>query len=507
MLSINGVQLNVTSYNNDDFDVCGTCQGCPTTFVSLASAIPAEAQAVEGKNATIIYYRGSTTSAAAAVATAALFSACPALPPPWRTLPGKQISPICSPYESKGSLGFTSTADECLAKAKADGEVNFAVWRGDTNKSCDACALRWRGPAKNWQYSNMSGATSFADYIALPLPAPSGPCEPCPRNPTRDSSITALSLSNGLISASFDTRGLKTLSWLSSRLNVSIENDAFALGLDSAGCVCSSQLAAPRREQLADEQAISFTFTFPSQQLSAQVKYHLPHGATFVTKTIILTDTSAAKAVRVLDSVSAMDGVGLQNHGKHPDATRVVNNVKFFRWADDANHTTSGAFLTAQNHFVDPLTSLSWTMDQNWTSSAGPKALDSVIIGLYDHESTSQLDFAEANALTRVVERFLVAPSAKDSTVKINIAWCENDYQLDIALEQDRNTYKRIIDRAAEMGLTHILFAPRNSDVSSRSNNTDPWGWEQILWFGYGQKLRMGEWKPGDRSPLPLKNC
>ena len=29
-------------------------------------------------------------------------------------------------------------------------------------------------------------------------------------------------------------------------------------------------------------------------------------------------------------------------------------------------------------------------------------------------------------------------------------------------------------------------------------NNTDPWGWEQLLWFGYGQKLRMGEWKPGD---------
>ena len=48
------------------------------------------------------------------------------------------------------------------------------------------------------------------------------------------------------------------------------------------------------------------------------------------------------------------------------------------------------------------------------------------------------------------------------------------------------------------MGITHILFAPRNSDVSSQGNNTDPWGWEQLLWFGYGQKIRMGEWKPGD---------
>jgi hypothetical protein len=70
--------------------------------------------------------------------------------------------------------------------------------------------------------------------------------------------------------------------------------------------------------------------------------------------------------------------------------------------------------------------------------------------------------------------------------------------QLDISLARDRDSYKRIIDRASEMGLTHILFAPQNSDLSSRMNNTDPWGWEQLLWFGYGQKIRMGEWKPGD---------
>ena len=48
----------------------------------------------------------------------------------------------------------------------------------------------------------------------------------------------------------------------------------------------------------------------------------------------------------------------------------------------------------------------------------------------------------------------------------------ENDYQLDISLPEDRESYKRIIDRAAEMGLSHILFAPRNSDVSSMQNNT-----------------------------------
>lgn len=67
----------------------------------------------------------------------------------------------------------------------------------------------------------------------------------------------------------------------------------------------------------------------------------------------------------------------------------------------------------------------------------------------------------EALAVSEAIAHYLVAPSADNETVKINIAWCENDYQLDIANAEDRETYKRIIDRAAEMGLTHILFAPR----------------------------------------------
>lgn len=64
--------------------------------------------------------------------------------------------------------------------------------------------------------------------------------------------------------------------------------------------------------------------------------------------------------------------------------------------------------------------------------------------------------------------------------------------------------YKRIIDRAAAMGLTSLLFAPRNSDVSCAANNTDAWGWEQLLWFGMGQRLRLGEWAPGDALPASL---
>jgi len=291
---------------------------------------------------------------------------------------------------------------------------------------------------------------------------------------------------------------------------VSVGNDAFALGLDKEVCACSASLATPEMQRSAAANAVSFTFASPSQQLSINVTYQLLPGAAFVTKSIALTDTGGANRTREVNSVTAMDGTNLQLGGKASADTRIASNVQFLRWASDpsdpqpASARTFGAFLTAQNMFVKP-PSLAWQPDQNWTTLGGssadggaaPRVLDSALIGLYDG-NTAQLEFAEKAAVTEAVEHFLVAPAQDNVTVKINIAWCENDYQLDIALKEDRETYKRIIDRAAEMGLTHILFAPRNSDVSARQNNTDPWGWEQLLWFGYGQKIRQGLWKPGD---------
>jgi hypothetical protein len=257
-----------------------------------------------------------------------------------------------------------------------------------------------------------------------------------------------------------------------------------------------------------NQAAVSYVFASPSQQLAINVTYELRPGARFISKSIALTDTADTTnatdvaRVRMVNAVSAMDGAVLTSHGQASSETRTSSAVQFLRWADSAGaanlNRTSGAFLTAQNQFVQPSPSLSWTLDQNWTVKNGPRTLDSAIIGLYQSARTSQLESAEAAAVTQAVEHFLVAPSADNATVKINIAWCENDYQLDIALAEDRETYKRIIDRAADFGLTHILFAPQNSDISSRANNTDPWGWEQLLWFGYGQQIRMGQWKPGD---------
>eukprot|EP01052_Picozoa_sp_SAG31_P007709 SAG31_NODE_371_length_16628_cov_3.741943_17_plen_686_part_00 len=538
-LSINGHEMNVTNINNDDHDVCGSCEGCPTAFVGFPSSIPAAALAFEGKDAALVYRppaAGAKRGTSADIWQQQGLPDCPALPSPWRTLVDKQLSPACSPYESQGSLGLTSTAEQCLAQAKASGVLNYAMWSTKT-KSCDVCAIRWRGAAENWKFIDAAGVTSFAWYDVLPPPKPSGLCEPCPPDPstTTGDAATVVTLGNELMQASFGGRGLSSLS--SPTLNVSIGKDEFALGLDRKNCTCSSSLADPAIGHVSSN-VVSFKFSSPAQKLLINVTYELRPQSAFISKTITLTDTSGTNITREVNSVSAMDGVALQSRGGPSVSTRMSQAVQFFRWNDSHAPATRtvGAFLTAQNQFVQP-PSLGWGLDQNWTTldaagGAAARVLDSAIVGLYEG-STSQLELAEAAAVTKVVGEYLVQPSEEDATVKINIAWCENgenrlerrsfadagayrfglplaavccllsavccllsavccllsavcyaaagiDYQLDISLPDDRASYKRIIDRAAEMGITHILFAPRNSDVSSKENNTDPWGWEQL---------------------------
>ena len=232
-ISINSQRLNITNAHADDRDVCGTCQGCPTWFVGLEASIPNKAHAIEGQVADIVYHPPAQAQFEE-VETGDLPD-CPTLPSPWKTLENKQISPACSPSESQGSLGVTATADACLAKARTNGAVNYALWRGDTDKNCEVCAIRWRGPAENYLLSDLSGATSFVWYISLLPPAPSGPCPACPPNPEEPSRGASLAtLSNGHVKASFGARGLASLS--SPTLNVDVINDAFALGLDRRSC-------------------------------------------------------------------------------------------------------------------------------------------------------------------------------------------------------------------------------------------------------------------------------
>ena len=79
---------------------------------------------------------------------------------------------------------------------------------------------------------------------------------------------------------------------------------------------------------------------------------------------------------------------------------------------------------------------------------------------------------AEHAAMQRCVRAAIAAPQ-RASSVKINVGWCENDFQIDISTAAGRTEYKRIIDRAASLGIESILFAPRNSESREHRQRTE----------------------------------
>ena len=89
-------------------------------------------------------------------------------PPTWGTK--KDLAIACTAAEFVGDLGAMSS-DACLAAAKADGGVDYAVWRGDNNRHCYVCDLAGRGDPSAWDYGSVPGAVSFAaDHVNPPQP-------------------------------------------------------------------------------------------------------------------------------------------------------------------------------------------------------------------------------------------------------------------------------------------------------------------------------------------------
>ena len=71
-------------------------------------------------------------------------------------------------------------------------------------------------------------------------------------------------------------------------------------------------------------------------------------------------------------------------------------------------------------------------------------------------------------------------------------AWDEDDYQIDLAIPAQNDEYKRIIDRNAQLGISHMVFAPTNTDLALgdlfvNSDTLLDVGWEYVLWAGFGK--------------------
>jgi hypothetical protein len=82
------------------------------------------------------------------------------------------------------------------------------------------------------------------------------------------------------------------------------------------------------------------------------------------------------------------------------------------------------------------------------------------------------------------------------------VGWTLNDYQIDVAKPEGRAEYKRVIDTASDLGIRNLLYAPSNTDLAKRIDDSDDWNWEHVTWLGFGQRIRKGEWDP-EKGAIP----
>ncbi|KAH8055502.1 hypothetical protein JL721_10231 [Aureococcus anophagefferens] len=121
--------------------------------------------------------------------------------------------------------------------------------------------------------------------------------------------------------------------------------------------------------------------------------------------------------------------------------------------------------------------------------AAEPAVLGATRLQRYEY---GPVNLGERAAFVACVEAYLLdGAMRKNATVKVNVAWDESDYQLDVATAEGRAEYDRIFASNAALGITHVVYEPQNSAHASRFKTTDNWGWEAGLWPRRG-RVRTG---------------
>jgi hypothetical protein len=320
----------------------------------------------------------------------------------------------------------------------------------------------------------------------------------------------APALANALVRAEFGPRGLASLTALGHTLVFPLED--FSVTVDGREME-SRNLATPRRTSGAGR----VTYAWTSGQYRIDVTYELQPGWAFVSKQIAVSGPAGARfrvdAVRVFNGTidepirevfvpkSQRPALGTGDYG---GAMRLADQ--------------RGLLVLVQNPFLRFQHDLqAFTADYapelEWAMENGPFLADRGLLVPYrltgrvlpdrmipewrlepPQPLAPGMDEAEIAAFRDAVKAFLLYKPERP--LNLMVGWCVNDYQIDIARPEGREEYKRIIDRAAELGADHFLFAPSNSALSRREESKDDWSWEHTLWLGYGQKIRKGEWDP-----------
>jgi hypothetical protein len=317
-------------------------------------------------------------------------------------------------------------------------------------------------------------------------------------------------LSNGRISVLLGDRGMSTITDINIGRTFRLKDDGFRITIDGR-TFDSATLHEPRREAGKDRAV----FTWADAGYEIAVTYEIKPAWLFVSKQISVT--KAPSPVYRIGDVH----VFREELVEPPAGTYVPSSVRpnlgtgdygvFLRFPD-----RRGLLAAVQNPFLQTEVEGSrfvvrYAPDIEWRSAYGPFMADAGLLAPYrlsgrvlpsrmvpewamssSDTAPPGMDEAEVAAFTDMVRALLLYRPA--SPLNLMVGWCVNDYQIDVAQAEGRAEYKRIVDRAAELGARYLLYAPSNSSLSRRENSLDDWSWEHVLWLGLGQKLRANQW-------------
>ena len=326
-------------------------------------------------------------------------------------------------------------------------------------------------------------------------------------------------IENDLLRAEFDGRGLTSLCDKAVKAPIQIERDGFSVAAEDGTVDSGFQDPAGAPEVTAT----GVTYRYENGPWRARVVYTLEAGRRFVTKQIFVE--GRAEQERRMYRIEMFRG----RLGTEVAEELRIRSGTLLRFAGQGG-ATHGLFVVLQNPFLQYARkgqdlSFGYAPDISWKPKEEAFASDRLCLGTYaiggvSHPASMvpewrlvdaaqpprspRIHASEVDALVECVRAFLLWKPERSQ--RMNVGWCENDYQIDIGTPEGRTEYKRIIDQAAAVGCKRILFGPANRDVSSLQECRDAWGWENLLWLTMGQKLRKGEWDPAkDKLPASVQ--
>ncbi len=312
-------------------------------------------------------------------------------------------------------------------------------------------------------------------------------------------------LVNRHVTAEFNSNGLVSLGAATVR-KFSVTETLPSLQIDG-------NLLTLRQERVhLAKQTLSYVFDSGTYQV--EVVYELQPTWSFVSKQIRVTRNSSGKFT--IDHVHSLE-LALNR----PTNIRSAGGASAY--LIDSSGDQEGLFVAQQNPFPEANLhnglSLGYTPKIIWDTKYGAFESDRILLGPWKKSGCTismptvrewqyvpdplekvatapEIDLGAYDAIRRCIDDLTIVHPSK--SLKIHIPWCENDYQIDLAKPGGPAQYERIIDQAKAIGCDTVLFTPQNSNVSTRSESTDAWAWESLLWLGYGPKIRKGEWNVED---------